>query len=105
MKSWIGSIPTSTATMATASSIPRPTATIEWGKEKTKAWLQILNDHFIGNKKYLCGNDITIADYFGFAIVQVGELIRCNFKPYPNVARWLATMHERPGTAKIYEVI
>jgi glutathione S-transferase len=80
-------------------------ATIEWGKEKTRAWLQILNDHFIGNKKYLCGNDITIADYFGFGIVQVGELIRCNFKPYPNVERWLATMHERPGTAKIYEVI
>jgi glutathione S-transferase len=79
--------------------------TIEWGKERTKQWLQILNDHIIGNKKYLCGNDITIADYFGFAIVQVGELIRCNFKPYPNVSRWLETMHARPSSAKVYEVI
>jgi glutathione S-transferase len=78
---------------------------IEWGKDKTKAWLQLLNDHIIGNKKYLCGNDITIADYFGFAIVQVGELIRCNFKSYPNVARWLETMHARPSSAKVYEVI
>ena len=78
---------------------------VEWGKEGTKRWLQLLNDHIIGNHKYLCGNEITIADYFGFGIVQVGELIRCDFKPYPNVARWLATMHSRPSSAKVYEVI
>jgi len=78
---------------------------IEWGKARTKHWLQLLNDHILGNKKFLCGNDITIADYFGFAIVQVGELIRCNFKPYPNVARWLDAMHSRPSSAKVYEVI
>jgi glutathione S-transferase len=80
-------------------------ATIEWGKEKTKAWLQLLNDHIIGSNKYLCGNEITIADHFGFAIVQVGELIRCSFARYPNVARWLDTMHSRPASAKVYEVI
>lgn len=79
-------------------------ATIEWGKEKTRAWLQLL-DGQIGAHKYLCGDEITIADYFGFAIVQVGELIRCSFKAYPNVARWLDTMHSRPSSAKVYEVI
>jgi glutathione S-transferase len=78
---------------------------IEWGKEKTKYWLQQLNDNILGDKKYLCGNDISIADYFGFAIVQVGELIRCDFKAYPNVTRWLETMHARPSSAKVYEVI
>ena len=80
-------------------------ATIDWGKEKTKAWLQVLNDHILGNKKYLCGSEITIADYFGYAILQVGELIRCDFKPYPNIARWLGTMKARPSTATVYEVI
>ncbi|HZB91730.1 MAG TPA: glutathione S-transferase family protein [Stellaceae bacterium] len=80
-------------------------ATIEWGKEKTEGWLRLLNDHIIGSNKFLCGSEITIADYFGFAIVQVGELIRCSFAGYPNVARWLDTMHGRPGAAKVYEVI
>lgn len=80
-------------------------ATIDWGKEKTKAWLKVLNDHILGDKKYLCGSEITIADYFGYAILQVGELIRCDFKPYPNIARWLDTMKARPSTAKVYEVI
>jgi len=80
-------------------------ATIEWAKERTQNWLRILNDHIIAGNKYLCGNELTIADYFGFAIVQVGELIRCDFKSYPNVARWLDTMHSRPSSAKVYEVI
>jgi glutathione S-transferase len=82
------------------------TATVAWGKEKCQAWLQILNDHILGaNRKYLCGDEITIADYFGYAILQVGEVIRCDFTPYPNVMRWMATMSGRPGTAKVYEAI
>jgi glutathione S-transferase len=82
------------------------TATVAWGKERCQGWLQILNDHIIGpDGKYLCGEEITIADYFGYAIVQVGELIRCDFAPYPNVMRWMATMSGRPSTAKVYEAI
>ncbi|HUN50197.1 MAG TPA: glutathione S-transferase family protein [Candidatus Sulfotelmatobacter sp.] len=80
-------------------------ATVAWGKEKSKAWLQILNDHWIGpNRNYLCGNEISIADYFGAALVTAGELIHCNFSAYPNVERWLAAMKQRPSHAKVYEV-
>ena len=81
-------------------------ATIEWGKEKTKGWLKILNDHIIGPKhNYLCGDEITIADYFGAAIIQVGEVIRCDFSPYPNIRRWLDRMKSLPSYAKVYEVV
>lgn len=80
-------------------------ATIAWGKDNAQRWLQILNDHFLGKKKYLCGNDITIADYFGGAIIQVGEVIRCSFKAYPNIARWLDTMKSMPSYPKIYEAV
>ena len=80
-------------------------ATVAWGKEKSKAWLQILNDHWIGpNRNYLCGNEISIADYFGAALVTAGELIHCNFSAYPTVERWLAAMKQRPSHAKVYEV-
>ena len=45
------------------------TITLNWGKEKTQGWLQILNDHIIGpDRSYLCGDAITIADYFAVAI-------------------------------------
>jgi len=81
-------------------------ATIEWGKDKTKGWLAVLNDHIIGPKRqYLCGDEITIADYFGAAILQVGEVIRCDFSAYPNIKRWLSRMKALPSYAKVYEVV
>jgi len=80
-------------------------ATVAWGKDKSKGWLQLLNDHWIGPKrKYLCGDEITIADYFAFALTTAGELVNCDFQAYPNVVRWLATMKQRPGYPKTYEV-
>jgi glutathione S-transferase len=68
-------------------------ATVEWGKERAEAWLKILNDYWIGpDKQYLCGNQITIADYFGIGLLALGEVIRCDFSKYPNVERWLNNM-------------
>lgn len=68
-------------------------ATINWGKERAQGWLQVLNDHWIGpDQAYLCGNEITIADYFGIVLLTLGEIIRCDFSPYPNVERWIANM-------------
>jgi glutathione S-transferase len=78
-------------------------ATIDWGKEKAEAWLKVLNDHMIGNRRYLCGDEISIADYLSVAIVQAGELIGCTFSAYPNIVRWLNTMKARPGFDKVYE--
>jgi glutathione S-transferase len=79
-------------------------AVVAWGQEKSKAWLQILNDHWLGTKPYLCGNEVTIADYFGSALTIAGELIHCDFKAYPNVTRWLGNMKKLPSYPKVYEV-
>jgi glutathione S-transferase len=79
-------------------------AVVQWGLEKSKGWLQLLNDHWIGRKPYLCGNEITVADYFGTALTTAGELIHCELGAYPNICRWLGTMKKRPSYAKVYEV-
>jgi glutathione S-transferase len=80
-------------------------ATLEMGKENAKRWLKILNDHWLGpNKTYLCGNEITIADYFAVGIVTLGETIGVDFSPYPNVKRWLDTMKKLPSWPKINDV-
>ena len=71
-------------------------ATVAWGKEKSKAWLQILNDHWLGpDRSYLCGNEITVAYYFGAAITTAGELVHCDFSAYPNIKRWLEALKQR----------
>jgi glutathione S-transferase len=80
-------------------------ATLEWGKERAKGWLQILNENYIGPKNnYLCGNQITIADYLGSAFVTLGEIVRCDFSPYPNICRWLDNMKKLKSWPKVNEV-
>jgi glutathione S-transferase len=79
-------------------------ATIEFGQQNARRWLKILDDHWIGpNKRYLCGNDITIADYFGAGIVTLGEVVRCDFSAYPNIQRWLANMKKLPSWGPVNE--
>ena len=79
--------------------------TIQWGKERTQFWLKVLDQHLLGSgRKYLCGDDITIADYLGAGMVSLTELIHCDLQQYPNLARWYAAMKARPNWAKANEV-
>src|SRR5262249_61890271 len=49
-------------------------AVVAWGKDKSMAWLQVLNDHWIGpDAKFLCGDQLTVADPFGAAITTARE--------------------------------
>jgi len=78
---------------------------IAWGQQGSKRWLPVLNDHWIGPKNpYLCGNELTIADYFGSGLVSIGELIGCDFAGYPNVQRWLGNMKKLKSWGQVNEV-
>lgn len=76
--------------------------TIAWGKEKAKGWLKILDEKLIGPKNgYLCGSQITIADYFGASILTLGEVIGCQYFEYPNIRRWLGNMKALSSWPKV----
>jgi len=80
-------------------------ACLEWSKERAQNWLKILDQHWIGPKnQYLCGDQITIADYLGAGFVSLGEIIRMDFASYPNVKRWLGNMKKLKSWPKINEV-
>ena len=87
--------------------LKRPTdeqqsGTIAWGKEKAQGWLKILDENLIGPKNaYLCGSEITLADYLGAPFVTIGEIVRCNYSGYPNITRWLASMKARPSWSQV----
>jgi glutathione S-transferase len=76
-------------------------AVVAWGKEKSAGWLKILDENILGPNAYLCGSEITIADYLGAAYLTAGEVVRCNLSPYPNITRWLGNMKARPNWAKV----
>lgn len=68
---------------------------VEWGRDRSAFWLQVLNDHFLGDgRKYLVGDEITLADYFVSSLVALGEMIRYDFDQVPNVKAWLARVKE-----------
>jgi glutathione S-transferase len=81
------------------------TSMLQWGKEKTEHWLKIFDTHVIGSHKYLCGDQITIADYFGAEILSAGDLIGMSYKSYPNLDRWMGTMRALPTWKKVNEVL
>jgi glutathione S-transferase len=80
--------------------------TLDWGRQKTQAWLKILDQSLIGpDKKYLCGERITLADYMGAEMIALGGLIGCNLSAYPNIDRWLRTMRGLKNWAPVHETI
>jgi glutathione S-transferase len=80
-------------------------ATLEWAQARVQNWLKILNDDIIGDRRYLVGNSITIADYFGVCLLTLGEVTRCDWSKYPNVKRWVETMKQLPSWKKVNEAL
>jgi glutathione S-transferase len=78
--------------------------TVEWGKEQSKHWLAVLDKHFLGGgKEYVCGDDLTLADYLGAAYLSCGDLVGDRFDGYPNVQRWLEQMRSMPKWNEVNE--
>ena len=81
-------------------------ATLAWSRERAIAWMKVLDEHLIGpGSDYLCGSQMTIADYFGASFVALGELIRGDYAAYPNVERWLGNMKRLKSWNKVNETI
>ncbi|HEX2463523.1 MAG TPA: glutathione S-transferase family protein [Thermoanaerobaculia bacterium] len=58
----------------------------------------IVDKNFLGDgRKFLCGNEYTIADSFAASILSIGDWIGQSFSAYPNVDRWLKSMMARPS--------
>jgi glutathione S-transferase len=77
------------------------------GAKQMKRVLKILNDA-LGESKYLCGEDMTIADLliiceFDQHREEVTGLI--DFSPYPNVQRWMRTFDEKKWYQGIFETL
>jgi glutathione S-transferase len=77
---------------------------LAWGCEKARRWLNILDQDIIGSNAYVCGNQLTIADYLGIGMLTLGEVTRFDYAEWHNVSRWIATMKGRPTWGKVHEI-
>jgi glutathione S-transferase len=77
---------------------------VAWAKEKSQNWLRILDQDLIGAQNdFVCGKQITIADYLGAGIVSLGDIVRVDFACYPSIKRWMDGMKARPSWAATHD--
>ncbi len=80
------------------------TATMDWARERSRSRLDILDKRWIGpDQAYLCGDEVTIADYFGMGIFSLGEVVRCDLSAYANINRWIGNMKGRANWSTVNE--
>ncbi|HVY19996.1 MAG TPA: glutathione S-transferase family protein [Bauldia sp.] len=80
--------------------------TIEWGKTQTRKWLTVLNEHWLGEeRRYLVGDQLTIADIFGYALITCGIVTRDRFNGYPNIERWMKEVGTLGSWPKVNEAL
>lgn len=67
------------------------------GAERSARWLGILNDHYLAEGPWLCGEEVTIADYLGGGIVSLGDWVGFDLSPWPKVSRWMSALKATSG--------
>jgi glutathione S-transferase len=68
------------------------------GQQGSRTLLGVMNDHLLGGRwPWLCGEKITIADYFASGILSLGELTGCEFAEWPRVQLWYRKMQALPN--------
>ena len=81
-------------------------ATLEWGKERAKHWMKVLNDKILGRADgWLAGHSMSIADYYGAPFVALADMVGTDLSEYPNVKQWLGRMRALKNWKKINEAI
>ena len=81
-------------------------ATLQWAQERAQGWLKVLDAHILGPQRpWLCGDAMTIADFYAASFVALAELTGSDFAAYPNVKQWLARMKALAGWKPTFEVI
>ena len=80
-------------------------AQLDWHCERSKGWLKVLDTYILGPNKYLCGDAITIADYYCAPFVHMAEVVGSDLSAYPKVHAWLGRMKELPNWSRTFEAI
>ncbi len=75
---------------------------VEWGRGKTLQYLQLLDEHWLGTTRYLCGDELTIADYFGAPLLGQFDLIGVPLSPFTNIHGWMNRMRQMKNWAAVH---
>ena len=78
--------------------MPGNEAVMEWTKENLTRFAAILNEQLEG-QPYLCGDDVTLADYAMIHVEFFKESIPFDWSPYPHLNAYYERMRQNPHWA------
>ncbi|HEY0438191.1 MAG TPA: glutathione S-transferase family protein [Phenylobacterium sp.] len=67
-------------------------ALMAYGREHSVRWLELLDRRMLAGQPYVCGDEVSLADYLGASFVTLGEIAAFDLSPYPNIRAWLARL-------------
>ncbi len=70
-------------------------------EKRAAKWFAILDQHWLREPGFLCGADVSIADYLGSCYVAITDLVGLDLTPYANVRRWMSIMEARPAWREV----
>lgn len=59
----------------------------------------------LGKHEFLCGENITIADTFSYALFTIQDITSVDLSPYQQLKSWYAAMQQRPAIKKAQEIV
>lgn len=77
-------------------------AMLAYGAEHAPRWLRLLDEQMLADQAFVCGDQVSLADYMGLSFCLLGDVIGFDFALYPNVAAWIARMKARPSFEPTY---
>jgi glutathione S-transferase len=80
-------------------------ATLSWGKQKCEQHLAVLDAASLASNRFLCGDELSIADFLAAEQLHLASLIGSSFAKYPNLYRWLETMRALPSWKAVHATV
>lgn len=71
------------------------------GRDGFERMFAVLDARLAGHA-FVCGDELTIADYLGAVHLGMGDLIDFDFTPWPNIVAWLERMKARPSWGEVH---
>lgn len=68
----------------------------------TARWLEILDRDLLGDRPFVCGETITLADYLGGSYVSLLQLVGYDFAAHQNVRHWLERLRRQTRWDETY---
>ncbi len=59
----------------------------------------------LGKHEFLCGDSISIADTFSYALFTIQDITSVDLGPYQQLRSWYAAMQQRPAIKKAAEIV